>query len=114
MTGADLEDGIASVRGMVAIARSAATGRPVALADADGAGLMQLGIFARTFDTVGARADARAPSREAGYAVAQFNLACLGLPSMPDADPRRRPRRDRRRRGRDRRRPSPPSPAPTT
>ena len=36
MVGADLEDGIASVRGMVAIARSVETGRPVALADAEG------------------------------------------------------------------------------
>ena len=36
MAGADLEDGIASVRAMVAIARSAATGREVALADAEG------------------------------------------------------------------------------
>jgi predicted dehydrogenase len=37
MRGADLEDGVASVRGMAAIARSAAAGRPVALADAEGA-----------------------------------------------------------------------------
>jgi predicted dehydrogenase len=37
MVGADLEDGIASVRGMVAIARSVATGRAVPLADAAGA-----------------------------------------------------------------------------
>lgn len=36
MVGADLEDGIASVRAMVAIARSAASGRAVALADVDG------------------------------------------------------------------------------
>ena len=36
MTGATLEDGIASVRGMVAIARSAASGKRVALADVDG------------------------------------------------------------------------------
>jgi predicted dehydrogenase len=34
--GADLEDGIASVRAMVAIAQSARTGQPVALADATG------------------------------------------------------------------------------
>ena len=37
MVGANLEDGIASVRGMVAIARSAASGKHVYLADADGA-----------------------------------------------------------------------------
>jgi predicted dehydrogenase len=36
MVGADLEDGIASVRAMAAIARSVATGRPVGLADAEG------------------------------------------------------------------------------
>ena len=86
MVGADLEDGIASVRGMVAIARSVETGRPVALADAEGAGLMQLGIFAKTFDTTGALPTLQAVAG-AGYATAQFNLACLGLPSMPDAIP---------------------------
>ena len=36
MKGADLEDGIAAVRGMVAIARSVASGRPVRLAEAEG------------------------------------------------------------------------------
>ncbi len=35
-TGADIEDGIASVRAMVAIARSARTGQPVALVDVSG------------------------------------------------------------------------------
>jgi sugar phosphate isomerase/epimerase len=47
---------------------------------------MRLGIFARTFDTVGAAATLRAV-RDAGYETAQFNLACLGLPSMPDVIP---------------------------
>jgi predicted dehydrogenase len=37
MAGADIDDGIASVRGMVAIAQSAASGRPVKLADTTGA-----------------------------------------------------------------------------
>ena len=37
MLGADIEDGIASVRGMIAIARSAETGKDVALADVTGA-----------------------------------------------------------------------------
>lgn len=37
MAGADVEDGIASVRAMVAIARSAESGRPVRLAEAAGA-----------------------------------------------------------------------------
>ena len=36
MTGADVNDGIASVRAMVAIASSARTGKPVALADVTG------------------------------------------------------------------------------
>jgi predicted dehydrogenase len=36
MTGAGIQDGIASVRGMVAIARSAESGQPVALADVSG------------------------------------------------------------------------------
>jgi predicted dehydrogenase len=36
MTGADIEDGIASVRAMVAIAQSVRTGRPVRLADVSG------------------------------------------------------------------------------
>ena len=37
MTGADIEDGLASVRGMVAVARSAHSGKPVSLAEATGA-----------------------------------------------------------------------------
>ena len=37
MTGANIDDGIASVRGMVAIARSVRTGSPVKLADVSGA-----------------------------------------------------------------------------
>ena len=36
MTGADADDGIASVRAMVAIARSAETGRPVRLDEVSG------------------------------------------------------------------------------
>jgi predicted dehydrogenase len=36
MTGADIDDGIASVRGMVAIANSVRTGKPVKLADVSG------------------------------------------------------------------------------
>jgi predicted dehydrogenase len=37
LRGADVDDGAASVRAMVAIAQSVRTGRPVALADAEGA-----------------------------------------------------------------------------
>ncbi len=36
LTGASVEDGIASVRGMVAIAESARTGRPVQLSEVSG------------------------------------------------------------------------------
>lgn len=44
---------------------------------------MQAGIFAKTFSATGALPVLRAVKR-AGYDVAQFNMACLGLPSMPD------------------------------
>jgi sugar phosphate isomerase/epimerase len=44
---------------------------------------MQLGIFAKTFAVQGALPVLKAVSA-AGYDCAQFNLACLGLPSMPD------------------------------
>jgi predicted dehydrogenase len=36
MTGANIHDGLASIRGMVAIAHSVKTGRPVRLADVSG------------------------------------------------------------------------------
>jgi sugar phosphate isomerase/epimerase len=45
---------------------------------------MQLGIFAKTFAASEAMASLRAVS-QAGYSVAQFNLACLGLPSLADS-----------------------------
>ncbi len=44
---------------------------------------MQLGIFAKTFSVHGAWPVLMAV-KAAGYDCAQFNLACLGLPSMPD------------------------------
>ncbi|CDX15374.1 Epimerase protein [Mesorhizobium sp. ORS 3324] len=47
---------------------------------------MQVGVFAKTFpgsDPAGVLAAVR----NAGFAVTQFNLACAGLPSMPDAVP---------------------------
>jgi sugar phosphate isomerase/epimerase len=47
---------------------------------------MNLGIFAKTF--AGSTAEAvLAAARGAGYGCVQFNLACCGLPSMPDALP---------------------------
>lgn len=45
---------------------------------------MELGIFAKTFSDLGARPSLNAV-RSAGFSTAQFNLACLGLPSMPEA-----------------------------
>jgi sugar phosphate isomerase/epimerase len=44
---------------------------------------MQLGIFAKTFAVQGAAPVLNAV-RAAGYQTAQFNMACVGLPSMPD------------------------------
>ena len=44
---------------------------------------MELGIFTRTFDTRGALPTLRAVAAS-GFTTAQFNFACLGLPSMPD------------------------------
>jgi sugar phosphate isomerase/epimerase len=43
----------------------------------------RLGIFAKTFPGTTAEAVLIA-ARDAGYACVQFNLACCGLPSMPD------------------------------
>jgi len=44
---------------------------------------MQIGIFAKTFAASGALASLEAV-RRAGYDVAQFNMAVLGGPSMPE------------------------------
>ena len=44
---------------------------------------MDIGIFAKTFAAQGAEPSLMA-ARHAGYASVQFNMACLGLPSMPD------------------------------
>ena len=43
---------------------------------------MQLGIFAKTFPVTGALPVLNMVA-QAGYDVAQFNMACLGMPSMP-------------------------------
>ena len=45
---------------------------------------MRIGIFAKTFAAQGALPVLQA-ARAAGYDCAQFNMACVGLPSMPDA-----------------------------
>lgn len=47
---------------------------------------MQLGIFAKTFPGAIAAAVLRQVA-DAGYACAQFNMACAGLPAMPDGIP---------------------------
>jgi sugar phosphate isomerase/epimerase len=47
---------------------------------------MRLGIFAKTFAGTGALA-VLAKAKDAGYSCVQYNLACSGLPSMPDALP---------------------------
>jgi sugar phosphate isomerase/epimerase len=47
---------------------------------------MQIGIFAKTFPGTDPAAVLAAVS-DAGYSATQFNLACAGLPSMPDAVP---------------------------
>lgn len=48
---------------------------------------MKIGIFAKTFAAQGALPVLRAV-RAAGYEMAQFNMACVGLPAMPDHVPR--------------------------
>jgi sugar phosphate isomerase/epimerase len=47
---------------------------------------MRLGIFAKTFEGAEPGAVLAAVS-DAGYPGAQYNMACSGLPSMPDAIP---------------------------
>ena len=47
---------------------------------------MRLGIFAKTFPGTEAATVLRAVG-EAGYSCTQFNMACVGLPPMPDEIP---------------------------
>ena len=47
---------------------------------------MQIGVFAKTFPG-SEPAGVLEAVRDAGFAVTQFNVACAGLPSMPDAVP---------------------------
>ncbi|TSE09717.1 sugar phosphate isomerase/epimerase [Mesorhizobium intechi] len=47
---------------------------------------MRLGIFAKTFPGTDTAA-VLAAVKQTGYETTQFNLACAGLPSMPDAVP---------------------------
>ena len=52
----------------------------------DGRAVMQLGVFARTFPGH-APADVLAACRAAGFAAVQYNMACSGLGSLPEAIP---------------------------
>jgi sugar phosphate isomerase/epimerase len=45
---------------------------------------MQLGIFAKTFSGASPHAVLQAV-KNAGYTMAQYNMACSGLPAMPDS-----------------------------
>ena len=49
---------------------------------------MRLGIFAKTFSETDPHA-VFAQVKAAGFATAQYNMACSGLPSMPDEIPPR-------------------------
>ena len=83
MRGADIADGVASVRAMAAIARVGSQRPPGPARRRARAGLMQIGIFAKTFAAIGALPSLQAV-RAAGYDVAHFNMAVMGGPSMPD------------------------------
>lgn len=47
---------------------------------------MQLGIFAKTFSAIGAKKSLLAV-RDAGFECVQFNMTCVGLPSLPTEIP---------------------------
>ena len=80
--GASLDDGLAAVQAMVAIARSVETGRRRARG-CERRRLMQLGIFAKTFPrpTLEETLDAVAAH---GLTQVQFNMSCMGLATLPD------------------------------
>src|SRR5690606_19191754 len=61
--------------------RQAGTPRPGV-----GGGVMRLGIFAKTFAGTGPSA-VLAAAKAAGFYAVQYNMACSGLPPMPDAIP---------------------------
>ena len=48
--------------------------------------MIELGIFAKTFDGTDP-GNALSKVRASGYRVAHYNMACSGLPSLPDAIP---------------------------
>jgi hypothetical protein len=49
---------------------------------------MRLGIFAKTFPGTDAKVVLSAAAA-AGFGVVQYNMACSGLPAMPDGVPAR-------------------------
>jgi sugar phosphate isomerase/epimerase len=51
--------------------------------DGCGGNLMRLGIFAKTFETREALTTLRSVA-QVGFSCTQFNMACVGLPSMPE------------------------------
>ena len=86
-----MDDGVAAMRVIDAIARSGQTARSVAVARARGA-VMRLGIFAKTFRAAAWRRRST-PSPPRPRQV-QFNMALAGGPPLPadTAGRRRRPR----------------------
>ena len=114
MTGADVEDGVASVRAMVAIARSAETRQDQSLSPtcpeaSDAARHLREDLRGHR-----SRRRARRRSPRAGFSATQYNMACSGLPSMPDHIRRRCRRGGRPCRANEPGSRSLPSPAPTT
>ena len=84
MHGANVDDGIAAMRALVAIARSSGNRRSRVFVGRDRGCVMQLGIFAKTF--------ARRPVEENldavhahGFQCVQYNLVCAGLPTLPES-----------------------------
>ncbi|MBC9719447.1 TIM barrel protein [Streptomyces sp. TRM66268-LWL] len=109
--GATVEDGLATVRGLVAVSHAVVSGetvrldevtgpvvvpeknrtapavprrrRPVPVADCRSIDESSIGIFAKTFPRPSLEENATAV-RNAGFSLVHFNMACAGLPSMPD------------------------------
>ena len=83
--GATIDDGIASVRSMVAIARSVEE-KPRFTRRGDWGRVVRLGIFAKTFEG-NSPGEVLPAAAAAGFSAVQYNMACSGLTSMPDDIP---------------------------
>ena len=83
LQGAGIDDGVASMRAMVAIARSVEDWPTCAAARCRGRHLVHLGIFAKIFPRPTLEATFQAVSSH-GLNYVQFNMACAGLPTLPD------------------------------